>query len=131
MIELKSMPMTSDRGDMDRALFLAQDCLGLPASLTKRYEGREAEVLAPPDTVVPDMAVPGERLCCTPPSLAWVEHSGGPSGGRTRKPYVQSCLPLNTDCVSNRLSVVDARDSLDGKDLKQIVVIDSSMALKV
>lgn len=81
MIELKSIPMTSDKGDMERALFLAQDCLGLPASLTKRYEGREAEVLAPPDA---DMAVPGEKLCCTPPSLAWAEHSGGPSGGRTR-----------------------------------------------
>lgn len=74
--------MTSDKGDMERALFL--DCLGLPASPTNRYEGREAEVLVPPDMVVPDMAVPGERLCCTPPSLACVEHCGGPTGGSTR-----------------------------------------------
>lgn len=70
MMELKSIPMTSDKGDRERALFLARDCLGLPASAVKRYEGREAEVLVPPDKVVPDMAVPGERLSCTAPSLA-------------------------------------------------------------
>lgn len=73
MMEVKSIPMTSDKGDIERALFLARDCLGLPTSPAKRYEGREAEVLVPPDMVVPDMAVPGERLSCSPPSLAWVE----------------------------------------------------------
>lgn len=73
-MELKSIPMASDKGDMERALFLAQGCLGLPASPAKRYEGREAEVLVPPDMVVPDMAVPGEMLSCSPPSLACVEH---------------------------------------------------------
>lgn len=83
MMELKSIPMTSDKGEVERALFFARDCLGLPVS-PKRYEGREAEVLVPPDMVVPDMAVPGERLSCTPPSLAWVEHCGSPSGGSTR-----------------------------------------------
>lgn len=76
-MELKSTPMTSDKGDMERALFL--DALGLPASPTNRYEGREVEVLVPPD-----MAVPGERLGCTPPSLACVELCGGPTGGSTR-----------------------------------------------
>lgn len=84
MMELKSVPMTSDKGDMERALFFARDCLGLPASPAKRYEGSEAEVLVPPDMVVPDMAVPGRRLSCTPPSLAWLEHGGGPRGGSTR-----------------------------------------------
>ena len=74
MMELKSVPMTSDKGDMERALFLARDGRGLPASPEKRYEGREAEVLVPPDMIVPDMAVPGEMLSCSPPSLAWVEH---------------------------------------------------------
>ena len=76
MMELKSTPITSDKGDMERALFL--DCLGLPASPTNRYEGREAEVLVPPD-----MAVPGERLGRTPPSLACAELCGGPTGGST------------------------------------------------
>lgn len=74
MMELKSMPMTSDRGDMERALFLARDCLGLPASPVKRYEGSEAEVLVPPETFVPDMDVPGRRPSSSAPSLAWVEH---------------------------------------------------------
>lgn len=74
IMELKSIPRTSDKGDMESALFLARVCLGLPASPAKRYEGKEAEVLVPPDMVVPDMAVPGERLSCSPPSLAWAEH---------------------------------------------------------
>lgn len=71
------MPMTSDKGDMERALFLAWGCRGLPASPANRYEGREADVLVPPDTAVPDVTVPGERQGCSPPDAS-------PSGGRTR-----------------------------------------------
>lgn len=60
MMELKSIPIMSDKGDMERALFLARDCFGLEVSPIKRYDGKEAGVLVPPDTVVPDMAVPRE-----------------------------------------------------------------------
>lgn len=36
MMELKSVPMTSDKGDMERVLFLARGGLGLPMSPANR-----------------------------------------------------------------------------------------------
>lgn len=75
MMELKSTPITSDRGDVDRALFLEHDCRGLLASPANKYEGRDAEVLPP---VLPDAGL-GPA-----PSPVWVVHCETPSGGSTR-----------------------------------------------
>lgn len=75
MMELKSIPITSDSGDVDRALFLEHDWCGLLASPANRYEGRDAEVLPP---------VPPEAGLCPAPSPVWVVHCESPTGGSTR-----------------------------------------------
>lgn len=85
MIELKSIPMTSDKGEIESARFFEHGCFGLATSTANRYEGKEAEVLVPPDIGVPESAVSGAWLICSLPSEAtWVEFDGGARGGRTR-----------------------------------------------